>query len=426
MYSGLQIDALFLPTRILPWLALAFAGLFLSWYLAPTRDDRRTILMLYGLAVLFRLTSIALLHAHSVAHGNQGFFFLDDRSYHAQALNLLNALQGGYLYSSLLSLGTYHFGYPLLLAVWYWLTSPDSLDGKLMNAPIGALAAVLSYSLGRQVFGRSVGRLAGLFVALFPNLLFWSGTLLKDTILTTVVVAVITVAQRVAQARNLRGLAMYALLLLLMAPLRTFMVVILFFTTISFWSLRGVLGRVSLRRWLMGLGFGASFLVSAGLARPLVWWVRNFWDAYVYSLENLPTAYPGTFLHKALRGLILTVLAPFAWKVPADYAPMVLMYVGMWIWYLLLPFIAIGVIATARQQRTALFNLLCPAVSVSLVYILAYGDGSARQMVTVYPLWLMFASAGANAVWQGSPGSRLMWFARRPASDQRGFSKERP
>ncbi len=72
------------------------------------------------------------------------------------------------------------FFYPLFLSGVYWLSHCSIVTAKVLQVLLGALTCVLAYRLGRMVFGRSVGVLAGLMTALYGPLIFFEGELLAS------------------------------------------------------------------------------------------------------------------------------------------------------------------------------------------------------------------------------------------------------
>ncbi|MDD3643180.1 MAG: tetratricopeptide repeat protein [Candidatus Krumholzibacteria bacterium] len=68
--------------------------------------------------------------------------------------------------------------YPLLLAGVYLVTGGSILAARLAQALLGAGTAVLSWRIGRRVFGEAAGRLAGAITALYAPLFFFETELL--------------------------------------------------------------------------------------------------------------------------------------------------------------------------------------------------------------------------------------------------------
>lgn len=71
-------------------------------------------------------------------------------------------------------------GYPFFLGVQYWFTDNSILVARLLKALFGSLTVLYAYKLAVRNFGIEVGRMAGIFMMLFPNLIFYTGYHLKE------------------------------------------------------------------------------------------------------------------------------------------------------------------------------------------------------------------------------------------------------
>lgn len=74
-------------------------------------------------------------------------------------------------------------GYPVWLAILYILSfeSSDVFIPLIAKAVLGAYCCLCIYRIALRHFGEGTARLAGLFMCLNPNMLFWGACLLKET-----------------------------------------------------------------------------------------------------------------------------------------------------------------------------------------------------------------------------------------------------
>ena len=74
-------------------------------------------------------------------------------------------------------------GYPIWLAIDNLLSfgESDVLVPMLIKCLVGAYCAILIYRIAKRHFGEGTARMAALFVALNPNMIYWCGTLMKET-----------------------------------------------------------------------------------------------------------------------------------------------------------------------------------------------------------------------------------------------------
>lgn len=79
------------------------------------------------------------------------------------------------------AMGISDVGYPLYLTVLYKLFGPVIILPRILKAFISASTCVLIYKLSSRTFGEEVGRMAGIMMALMPNLIIYCGYHLKET-----------------------------------------------------------------------------------------------------------------------------------------------------------------------------------------------------------------------------------------------------
>lgn len=74
-------------------------------------------------------------------------------------------------------------GYPIWLGILYFITGGESdvFIPFLVKSIMGAACAVLIYRIAKRHFGEGTARMAAIFVALNPNMIYWCATMLKET-----------------------------------------------------------------------------------------------------------------------------------------------------------------------------------------------------------------------------------------------------
>ena len=75
-------------------------------------------------------------------------------------------------------------GYPMLLAGMYLFTGPSYRAGQALNCVFGTLTVWLIFSLGRAVFEKRTAWLAAGIAAFYPQFLYYTSTLERETIQT--------------------------------------------------------------------------------------------------------------------------------------------------------------------------------------------------------------------------------------------------
>lgn len=106
----------------------------------------------------------------------------DSYGYHSSAIWLKNmsfdkawqtlvAISGG---------GVSDAGYAFYLTIMYKIFGTEVMIPRLIKAVLSAYMAVLVYRLAERNFGEDVGRIAGVFAMLMPNLIYYNGLHLKE------------------------------------------------------------------------------------------------------------------------------------------------------------------------------------------------------------------------------------------------------
>ncbi len=159
--------------------------------------------------------------------------------------------------------------YPFFLAALYTAVGHNLLAARLVQALLGAGAAAAIYTAARTLLGRSVARLAGLGMALYPYLVYFGNWLIAEALYLLLLSLTLWTMARQQQRNTLRGLLGLGLLLglgILAKPSAMFMLPL-----VGCWALLALpaaslterLGRASL-----------VLLVSALVVSP--WTARNY------------------------------------------------------------------------------------------------------------------------------------------------------
>lgn len=97
-------------------------------------------------------------------------------------------------------------GYVLYLSILYLLTDTmsDVILPLLLKAIYGAITCVMMYRIARQHFGEHVGRMTGIFCMLQTNMIWWCGSMMKETEMVFIMVWYIQEMDRVLSKGSLK------------------------------------------------------------------------------------------------------------------------------------------------------------------------------------------------------------------------------
>ncbi len=170
----------------------------------------------------------------------------------------------------------YPIGYAATLAGVFFLIKhtfiPDNftLAAAYFQIFLGLVTVALAFYVGRRLFGVTVGLLAAAWLALFPNLIYHTGTYLTETLFNTLVMAVLAVlvGSTWPKGELTRGRLIAAGVLLGAASLVRPIALLLLPLLIVAWLIGGA-------RWQRaGLQVGIVAVVTFAVIMP--WSIRNF------------------------------------------------------------------------------------------------------------------------------------------------------
>ena len=214
---------------------------------------------LFVTALILRVVWVVFSYFFYTAMTGQPFEFkaADAHMYHVAAGDL--ATRGFDHYESALwGMGLSDRGYPTYLGVIYMLFGQSIFIARLIKALLGAFTVVLIYRLASRNFGENVGRIAGIFCMLMPNLIYYCGLHLKEAEMLFLAVAFMERADYAMRSSKF-GFANLALPILLAGTLFTF---------------RTVLGAVALFAFITALMFSSARTIKkSGRRLMLIAWV---------------------------------------------------------------------------------------------------------------------------------------------------------
>ncbi|MEM5777465.1 MAG: glycosyltransferase family 39 protein [Candidatus Aenigmatarchaeota archaeon] len=97
-----------------------------------------------------------------------------------------------------------YLGYPAFVGALYYLLGPSTILARVANCIIGSFIVLLTYKIGKEIWGESVGRTAGILAMLYPLMIFYSAVQNKDTILVFLVLIVIYYIIKLGTKRKIK------------------------------------------------------------------------------------------------------------------------------------------------------------------------------------------------------------------------------
>lgn len=346
--------------------------------------------------------------------------------YHLQAQEIAQRLLRGNF--SLKGSGIFHY-YPVIIGYIYAFTLPEMIVGQLFGVWLAAISAVLAYLMVLEISGSERWAFyIGLIISVYPSYLFYGSLLLKDVLVTPLALGALFLVIKLIKNLSWENFLIFYIVLASLIHFRFYIGYAVIFTFIFCWlflsqinlSKRIAYGIVmafflGFLPQISGYGYFGISTFKTYLASEEV----TFYREYAYTpaviastpqtptpstpcsetpssqtpssqtptpstpcLETpLPTVSPpsGThstivtktelnkpisFLKNYFKSFIFVLLGPFPWQL--KYKIQILALFETIPWYILLFFIAWGVIKSIRNYRTIvpflLFSLLILAV----------------------------------------------------------------
>ena len=140
---------------------------------------------IFLIALTFRLIWVVVSYFFYIRVTGIPFEFdaADALGYHNEAKWLAGSpwRTAWYYYFGPGSFGVSDVGYPLYLTLIYKLCGPFVIIPRIIKAFLSAWTCVLVYKICYRTFGQDVAKMAGIMMALMPNLIIYCGYHLKET-----------------------------------------------------------------------------------------------------------------------------------------------------------------------------------------------------------------------------------------------------
>jgi hypothetical protein len=316
----------------------------------------------------------------------------------------------------------------------YFLLGHSPAAVVALNCLLGAGGVYLTYSLALQLAGKDEAGLAGWMAALYSGFWVFSLMVLKDGLTLFVLLLFLVAFYRLVFAHRLSRTSLVWLAVavatgLFLRALRDYV-----------WVLAGlaallvVLARLAkVRRGrfavaLIGLGLLAGLIgLTPRLVRAPINWANfgagTFLASYLKELPPRGTvldlwvwtrAHPGAFAQFAGLSIVSSALAPYAWILPGSipgaqpFNAYTVSYLGMWLWYLVLPFAGIGAAVGLRRAPERFVPVLALAIILFLLFALTIPRES-RHRDMVMPLLLILSAEGITCGWKWRWWGWVFW-----------------
>lgn len=163
---------------------------------------------LFIIALFIRITWVIFSYGYYTYATGQPFEYEtgDAVGYHGEAQWIAGLFADGKFetYQKYIGINYADMGYPTYLGSLAYLVGDSVIVPRILKAIWGALTCLLIYRIAKNNFGESVGRMAGIFAMLLPNLIYYTGLHVKETEMVTIVVSFAYFGDKILRASKIK------------------------------------------------------------------------------------------------------------------------------------------------------------------------------------------------------------------------------
>jgi 4-amino-4-deoxy-L-arabinose transferase-like glycosyltransferase len=363
---------------------------------------------MFRMAVLVRYALALFLNFYS---GNMTFadmFWGDSSTYDVRGFILAEYWAGRSYIAHSPELMISGWGFFYFVGFVYFIFGRNQLLVQFLNGTIGAVNALLIYAIAVHLFDTKSARKAALFMAFFPQMVFWSGGMYKDPAIIFCIATSMYAAIRLAKRFEVRYIALFIAACLGLMTLRFYIFYIVAFATLGtflFSQRRGLLGTLGTYAVVLGAFFAAlSFAVRGETVERQ----RAFFDLQRVQVSradqsalsssaigsDLDVSTPAGALAAVPIGLAYLLFAPFPWSMTS--IRQLLTLPEMLVWYSLIPALVRGLRYTIREKFRDCLPILVFAGMLMVAYAIFQGNVGTvyRQRTQITMFLFIFMGVG--------------------------------
>ncbi len=300
------------------------------------------------------------------------------------------------------------YGFIHFVGLLYYVFGRNQLLVQFVNSTIGSLAVVVIYLLARRLFDEKVARWAALFMAFFPQMIFWSCAMYKDPAILLCIATSIYAVLNLRERLTAKHLLLFVAATLTLMTLRFYVFYMVAFATLGTFLF-------SQRRGLFS-GLFAQVVLGGVFATAIVFGVRQETvkqQTSYFDLDRLQTARvgqtmigqsdfgaefdvstPAGAIAALPVGLAYLLFAPFPWAITG--IRQLLTLPETLVWYALMPALWRGLRHAVRHQFRAILPMLTFATILTVAYAVFQSNvGTAyRQRTQVTMFFFIFMGVG--------------------------------
>jgi 4-amino-4-deoxy-L-arabinose transferase-like glycosyltransferase len=391
------------------------------------QNEARFVVRIYAWTLLLRYALAIVLNIFAANAAFNLAFWGDSDTYDIGGNQLALRWGGEAISSAYVLTSVSGYGWVYFVGAVYFLVGRNQLMVQLLNGMLGALTVVVIYAISVRVFGRGAARWATLFMAFFPQMVFWSAGMYKDPAILFCIAVCMYAVLRLRERFSFGLIVLFVASELALVTLRFYVAYFVAFAglaTFLFTQRRGVVRGALTYALLTGLLLGAlSLAVKRETLEQQASYMnldrlqvtrqdQAMWGTSGFGQEHNVSTTGGALLALPM-GLVYLLLAPFPWSISGVRQALALP--ETLVWYALMPAFVRGLVYGVRHHLREILPILVFASSLTAAYAIMQGNiGTAyRQRTQISMFFFVFMGVGLAQRWRNEEVVDEVW---QPAS----------
>lgn len=390
-------------------------------------EDKKFLMTLFVVGISLRIILFLVFYVATTYFGGNGEITPDSRAYFLKTLDMLRAWTGqnlSQIQTPVVEESVGKSGYLYILAFFYLIMGynpvnpnpPSIFSDKLINCLVGILSGIVVFYLAKDIFGRKVAKISSLLSVFYPSILLWSMTNSREASNILLICLIVFSLVRIQKQKKLS----YVILLFISLALLKFIRYYLFFVILPivilsflYFFMRSFRKKISIVITLVVITAVFLGLISYGRITKNKFFNFNYYVERIYNANQgilsekgpIYEIYEDDFLsmdkpvilkliNPYFKGLFYFMLVPFPWVVISKMQ--ILTTPQIIIWYLMFPFIFIGMFLSISRRFRISFSLLSCILLVTSFFALTEGNiaTAMRHRDLLLPFYFIFCAVG--------------------------------
>ena len=335
------------------------------------------------------------------------FAAADAKGYHIEATWVADMISQGKIanYFEYMEGRYSDMGYPLYLGVLYWLTDDSIIIARLLKALFSALTVLFTYKVAKRNFGEDIGRMASIFLMLFPNVIFYTGLHLKEVEMIFLSMFFIERADFILREKRIKlgGIALMLTIITMLFFFRTVLGAAALFATLTALVLSEKKVSKITNRWFMTLWVvvAITFFLGGNIATEVehVWAERE--KNQEQALDWMTVRETGNQFARYASATIFAptiFIIPFPTMVNIEHQPNQMMFHGGYFVKNFMAFFVMFAFYHLLKNKKLRDNLLLSSFILGYLLVVAFSAfaQSERFHLPGMPLFMVFAAYGVQ------------------------------